>query len=1280
MPPPTIDAACAGTDGGDAAAGSTLPPLGAGDRLGRYRLDAVLGGGGMGVVWRARDLDLGRDVALKLIRSGSADWAPVVARFLREARITAALRHPHLVGVHDAVESGGRAFLVMELVNGLPFSDWLAQHEGDAGRLRAAVELLAQVADGIAFAHARAIIHRDVKPANVLVEPGPPPVARVTDFGLAKEVDPGGAAEAGVRTRLTVTGQSLGTPSYMSPEQARGDDAAIGSRSDVWSLGVMLYEVLTGRTPFERGSSWETMQAVVLEEPEAPSRARPGVPAPLEGVCLRALEKDPDRRTVSAEAFAADLRAWLRGDAVQARAAGATERLARVARRRWGTLAVLGGTLVVLVAVAGWIRLERRAAAERARALVAQVAVEATRFEDSVMRTELPPEARAELAAQPLAVLERIVADDPNCGPARSWRGFVLALLGREAEAEADFGAGCELSPENPEVWRLRGVQRVERAGGRMQLPGADWSMARGIVIRSPEAPAGPTRDLLDGGLADLRRMEQIAGPSTASDVRQARALAVFHSGRADGPVAARALLEGLSGPRAAGLRGACHYACGRFAEAVAEYDATLTEWPQDTLTRRRRAFALHAWATSREAAGEDPRSWYEQALTDAEAGVAREPASTTLLRDRGTIRYGMAVAKRRRGEDALPMLEGAISDLGAALQEWPASVEIRQTRGNLFVEVAAAREERGLAAGDAWERALADYAEAIRLAPSRADGRHNLGAALVELGRSDAAHGRDPAPRHRAAIAEFDRAMEVEPDFAMARFGRANAWMLLGKADAEAGRDPGDAFERALADLDAFEAAVPGLAATRVQRGNALHRQGAYGGKARQDPRPSYRAAAAAFAEAMVLQPQLLEAVLGRGNSRLLLALAEKDRGGAYRDLLDQAIADLGEAIRLHPTHALTWTNRGNAWRHRAPFGLQAGTSPEEAYAPAIADLERALEVNPRHVDAHEILARTLHELGHALEGRGGDGRGRFAAAVARVEAGLALVPTSIDARGLRGHVGVCLAGARLVRGEDPQPEVGAALAVLDRLSSERPDAVGCRYDRGRAHLVLGRRAAARGEDPDPEFAEAEGHLKAAGEAGFAGGWTELVSLYRWTGRWTEMAAAAERAAEAQPGASDEARGQLAEARTFARLERHPQPWLRSLGRGQQRMTALHYAAARREFARGFQELEEATRDWKEASRAKVFGDPVVRGMLASARISSARIAALLSVGKAGPLAEVAPWDEATRAAYREEAFSALEIAAELGFAKGEALRGEADLAPVRDDPRWEALLARMR
>ena len=318
--------------------GSTSPALPR--RFGDYELLAEIARGGMGVIYKARHLPLDRIVALKMILAGHLAGDTDVERFYSEARLAGELAHPHIVPVHDVGEESGQHFIAMAFVEGVSLKDRISDGPLPA---KEAAELTRSLAIAVQAAHDRGIIHRDLKPANVMLQAGDANVLvpRITDFGLAKRID---AEES-----PTLSGQIMGTPPYMPPEQARGDAASFGPGSDIYSLGATLYEMLTGRPPFRAASVMETLQQVIEQDPPSPRQLNPAIDRDLETICLKCLEKDPANRYRTASALADDLERYTKGAPISARPVGRVEWGWRWAKR-YPARAGLGIVAVVAVA------------------------------------------------------------------------------------------------------------------------------------------------------------------------------------------------------------------------------------------------------------------------------------------------------------------------------------------------------------------------------------------------------------------------------------------------------------------------------------------------------------------------------------------------------------------------------------------------------------------------------------------------------------------------------------------------------------------------------------------------------------------------------------------------------------------------------------------------------------------------------------------------------------------------------------------------------------------
>jgi tetratricopeptide (TPR) repeat protein/tRNA A-37 threonylcarbamoyl transferase component Bud32 len=340
---------------GSPTAGKARPAAVAG-----YEILGVLGRGGMGVVYKARHIKLNRLVALKMVLAGAHAAPQALQRFRTEAEAVAHLQHPNIVQIYEIGEQDGLPFFSLEYLDGGCLLDQL---DGKPLPERKAAGLIEQLARAMHYAHAHGVVHRDLKPGNVLLAGDG--TLKITDFGLAKRIDLDGA---GGQTR---TGAIMGTPYYMAPEQAAGRTRQIGPATDVYALGAMLYEMLTGRPPFRGVSAMDTVQQVLALEPVPPSRLRQRLPRDLETVCLKCLRKEPDKRYGSALELAEDLRHFQAGEPIRARPVGPWERAVKWARRRPAQAAVAGLMAVSFVLVtAGSLGLNafyQRAERERLR-------------------------------------------------------------------------------------------------------------------------------------------------------------------------------------------------------------------------------------------------------------------------------------------------------------------------------------------------------------------------------------------------------------------------------------------------------------------------------------------------------------------------------------------------------------------------------------------------------------------------------------------------------------------------------------------------------------------------------------------------------------------------------------------------------------------------------------------------------------------------------------------------------------------------------------------------
>ena len=487
------------------ASASGVAAGGVPSRLGPYEILEELGRGGMGRVYAARQVRLGRIVALKVM-SNTLPGADLELRFLREAQTAARLRHPGIVAVHDFGRADGQAYFSMDYLEGGDLAHRLRERPFTPGE---AAAMLHKVARALAYAHGEGVLHRDLKPSNILLDSGEP---RLADFGLAAQLEAGGD--------LTMASGILGTPNYLAPEAFRGGSGALTVASDIYALGVVLFELLTGRTPFG-GAAPATLAALVeSSEPPSPRLLAPAVPIDLETVCLKCLEREPARRYADAAGLAEDLRRFLDGEPIIARPVAAPARFLRWCRRRpalaavWGLICALavGSTVAVLVIQGALTRTTKAEEISRERLRHARLA------EARAVRRTTQPGRRAQVLSA-LAEAARIRPGTDLVNEA------VSALVLPDVQPGARWnipGGRMGVVGTDPDGQRVS-FQPVTAFGDR--LPEAQilsWGASNAVVPLEfpPTNAVGLVRFSRDGTLLSLRFLDGTLRCWRAGDLR----------------------------------------------------------------------------------------------------------------------------------------------------------------------------------------------------------------------------------------------------------------------------------------------------------------------------------------------------------------------------------------------------------------------------------------------------------------------------------------------------------------------------------------------------------------------------------------------------------------------------------------------------------------------------------------------------------------------------------------------------------------------------------------
>jgi serine/threonine protein kinase/tetratricopeptide (TPR) repeat protein len=778
------------------AGDGTLPPANAGDfslaaevqrlasregpTVAGYEILRELGRGGMGVVYLARQLSLNRIVALKMISAGAHAGTKGIARFRAEAEAVARLQHANIVQIYEIGKQEGRPYFSLEFVDGGSLDKQIA---GKPQPVRPAAQLVATLAHAMHYAHQHGIIHRDLKPGNILLQNSSTKdtrvpqergreagslreascpswihaIPKVTDFGLAKQLD----SQAG----QTQSGDILGTPSYMAPEQAAGQSKDVGPATDVYALGAILYELLTGRPPFLGETPMYTVLRVLHDEPVPPTRLQPKLPRDLETICLKCLEKDPRKRYPTAEAFAHDCECFLAGEPIQARPASLWERGLKWAKRRPAVAALVlvsGLALASLLAGGFWysvrVTTERNRAAEnlqraernfqRARQAVDQLLTEvASEQLASEPRMEKKQHALLEQALHHYQAFLNEKSNDPSVrketGLAYQRMADLLRKLRQHDEAKAAYEQAIallgQLAADFPAV-----------AEYRQQL--ADSYNWLGELLRTTREPPrareayGRARDLQQRLVAEFPQE-----PAYRQD------LARSHSNLG-------ILLKDT---------GSTKDAEQAFTEALAILEDLVREFPEVPSYRQHRArtylnLGPVLRANQRSQTAEEI---YGQAIADLQTLVEKFPADPDYALELA-VSYsnrGILVGSRGRDQDAENDYRQALARLDRLVADFPNIPVYRKEQANTYNSLGAvlARRRELAAAEQAWRHAWELFDPLVAQFPDVADYQGGLGVAQGNLGWLLLQYQelREARPHLEAAIERLHAALHSNPD-----------------------------------------------------------------------------------------------------------------------------------------------------------------------------------------------------------------------------------------------------------------------------------------------------------------------------------------------------------------------------------------------------------------------------------------------------------------------------------------------------------------------------------
>jgi tetratricopeptide (TPR) repeat protein/predicted Ser/Thr protein kinase len=933
-------------------------------QFGKYTIEKKLGEGGMGAVYLAVDQGLGRKVALKVITSKDDE---LLERFQREAQAVARLKHPNIVQVYESGAINKQHYFTMDYVEGVSLEKFISSAKKPS--IQNIAKVLLQIAAALQYAHSQELVHRDIKPANILIDKTGK--AFLTDFGVAKSL-------SGLDRTLTLAGSTVGTPGYMSPEQAMGLKDQIDHRSDIFSLGATLYHCLTGVMPFDGKEIYDVLSKVINKDPPAPSTVVKMVPRDLETICLKCMEKDKSKRYQTTAELAADIKKYLQDEPISARRTSTVSKLWVKARKnKTISISVAGSAVILSAVIIGLIISSARTSGrlEQFRQEAYQ-AFEAKKYDE------------ARIACEKIKEIGRL--DD---------------------KLNSIYEQSLAAIKEKEQTALGKEVQAKKRAEAKVALDRAERTPHpdKRIEIAQEALKIDPTfaeaYQMMGEAYRDKREYDKaVEFFSKAIDIAPTLAYAyyeraVIKASICNQPDAAIPDFEKVLQYDPESHIG--WFAKGSIEGEKKQYDAAIQNY-----TKAIKLYPQYDWAYNNRGLIYCKSGDTDRALADYNQALRLNPALPAAYINRGVV-YRDRSKRGTSPDECRKLIDRAIADYNEALRLNPQSPEAYTNRGLAYKDKAE-YEINPDARKVLLERAMADYNEAIRANHKWVPAYNNRGTLYKDMGEAD------------RAIADLNEAIRLDPKMADAYNNRGLAYNIKAKRErSELGGTDGEKefeelMDQAIADYNKAIDLNPKDVKAYNNRGNAY-----------QD-RKELNRAIADFNEAIRLAPTTAAPYVNRGNAYVkMVERAERERSpddfgkrnpAEWRELIDRAIADFNEALRLEPLLSAAYYNRANAYyksgkwdKAVADYAQVISLYPNDAEAyyyrglaceksgdsdRAIADYNEAIRLNPKYADAYNSRGLVYYN------------RGELDEAIADYSRAIELTPKSAMCYANRGEV----------------------------------------------------------------------------------------------------------------------------------------------------------------------------------------------------------------------------------------------------------------------------------
>lgn len=936
-------------------------------KVNRYEIIKLLGEGGMGKVYQAYDITLKRNVALKFIKGDNPKF---VERLMREGRAQAKIDHPNVCKVYEVGQSEGRFFISMQYLPGITLKEIAKEMS-----LEQKIKIIIQVSEALHAAHKEGLIHRDIKPGNIIVERGELGyLPYVMDFGLAREVEQNDG--------LSVVGVVLGTPAYMAPEQAAqafGEKVELDRRADIYSLGTTFYELLAGKLPFAEGTTLEMLARVAEVEPTPLSKINPRIPTDLEAIVMKCLEKEPKQRYDSARLLAEDLQNYLNGDPVQAKRSSLVYRLTKKAKKNKAVVAVSLAALIGLGTLGGLFTYTRWTKNEQAR--LAQIFGQEVEKIAAISRYAymLPLHNSSQEKILVKSKIEKIKEQmnslgKVGIGPGNYALGKGYYALQNYKQAYHHLNLAWQTGYQVPEVSYNLGLVL-----GTLYLE----SLKELNRITDPEILKKRKEEIEKKYRQEALKYLKNSNLLETDSPEYVEGLIAFYENRyQDSLQKAQNAFQKLPWLyEAKKLEADIFLQIGRNKQDKGEYDNAREDFNKADQAYKAAIEIAHSDSTIYEnhcelmtqlmemtiEEGKSPEAIYQEALSIADKAIKSDTQNSLAYLAKSNLYWKWGDYQIANGQDPSEVLATSVEVAKQALKINPKMAEAYTSIG-LALETKAEYElYNGKNPTESLKESIESYQKSIEIDPNLSGTYNSLGIAYEVKSMYEASEGTDPRPSLEKAVMTFQKAIELDQLYASSYINLGNTFAKRSDYEAKKGQDPRPSIELAIETYKKGIEINPKIIVGHMGLGNAYGRQGSYEINIGIDPRPAFRKALEYYLKALELNPQYAQLHLNAGLTQLLMADYEIAVDLDPRQVLKDAIDSSEKAIKINANLSYAYRNIATACFSKINYFLEKKIAKESQgeinsdLLKASQALEMANKIDP---DAYKLEVAQLEFL----------------------------------------------------------------------------------------------------------------------------------------------------------------------------------------------------------------------------------------------------------------------------------------------------------------------------